>query len=141
MDYFGEPFDILGTLGPPTRFQPQWTGKGFQHFVFDSSPVGHIISPDLSHHQVINVHPENRDLPVERELLGYIKETGYNPAEFRLPEHQTGWDQLSEVFGFPDTRPSTGGIRLPHDETAASSGDINPMTGRWPSEHPRGRQG
>lgn len=141
MFYFGDPDDFLGTLGPPTRFQPQWAGRGYKHYVFDSSPVGHVISPDLMHHQMINVHPEAARLPVEAELLNYIRETGENPHQFRLPEHQSAWDQLSEVFGFPDTRPGSVAMPLPVDTTGMASGDINPMTGRWPSDHPRGPHG
>lgn len=139
MKFIGEPWELLPNLGPPTAFQPQWTGKGYKHYVFQSSPVSHVIAPDGRQHQMINVRPEDAHLPVERGLLGYIKDTGYNPAQFDIPDHQTAWDALSEQFGFPDTRPASMARSLPTDASRFSTGDINPVTGRWPSSLPRPR--
>jgi hypothetical protein len=133
MRFFGDINDFLGTLGPPTAFQPQWAGVGYKSYLFESSPVGHVITPDGQRHQLINVHPEDAHLPVERALLGYIRETGYNPYQFDIPEHQTYWDSLSEQFGFPDSRPaSLADQPLPADTLPQASGDLNPATGRFP---------
>ncbi len=118
MKFIGDPYDLLGTLGPPTAFQPQVSGQGYKHYVFETSPVAHAIGPDGSHHQMIEVHSEDAHLPVERALLGYIRDVGYDAREFDLPE-QVHWDRTSEQFGFPDTRPASLAQpvrQLPRDE-------------------------
>lgn len=132
MQFFGNIHDFLGSLGPPTAPQPEWTGLGYKSYVFTHSPVIHTIAPDGRHHQNIEVDPHDADLPVERALLGYIKDAGYNPYQFDIPEHQTHWDYLSEQFGFPDSRPGSTGQPLPADVRQQASGDLNPATGRWP---------
>jgi hypothetical protein len=131
-DYIGDPTDFLGTLGPPTRFQPEWEGVGYKRFMFDTSPVGHVVDTEGNHYQQINLHAESIHLPVEGALLDYVVDTGYNPRQFAFPEHQSDWDYIGEQFGFPDSRPGLFSSNLPHDTVRQSSGDVNPMTGRFP---------
>lgn len=137
MNFFGEPFDLMGTVGPPTAYQPEWSGVGFKHYVFKSSPVTHVIAPDNAHHQYIDIDPEDDHLPVEREIMGLIQETGYNPRQFNLPEHLTHWDYVGEQFGYPDTRVGSNAqpvARKPRSQ-AAQARTFNQM----PARPPQGR--
>jgi hypothetical protein len=142
MRFNQDPYQFLGAgFGPPTRPTPERAGQGDTRFVFHSSPVTHVITGDGQQHQMIQVHPEEAHKPVEHALLRYMRDAGENPATFHLPLSQMHWDQMSEQFGYPDSRPATtsGAPTLPNDDLAAASGDLNPVTGRWPSSHPRGR--
>lgn len=130
MNYIGDPANFLGTVGPPTRIQPEWEGVGYKHLVYDTSPVGHIIAPDGLHHQMINIHAEKAHLPLEGALLDYIGNTGYNPQQFQIPEHLNEWYQQSEQFGFPDSRP--GSVAMVQPREARPSDYIETATGVYP---------
>ena len=117
MRFFGNPADPFISYGPPTRFQPQWSGQGYKHQVFDSALVAHVIAPDGVQHQMISVYPEHAHLPVEHALLDYFASTGGNPAEFALPEHQSAWDYIGQQFGIPDSRPGSLAV-LPRQQQA-----------------------
>lgn len=134
-----EPYAFLNDLGPPTRFQPERAGQGYTHLVYSSSPVTHVTAPDGVQHQMIQVHPEEAHLPVEHSLLRYMRDAGENPATFHLPDSAMHWDAMSEQYGFPDSRPASTGQALPGDYTQKASGDINPVTGRWPGSLPQRR--
>ena len=91
------PYDYFGSYGPPTIYSPEWTGQGYKHYVFDDSPVAHVRCPDGQMHQFLNIHPHEAHLPVESELMEYVDQTGYNPAEMTMPDYEGGWIQIGRA--------------------------------------------
>jgi hypothetical protein len=143
MRFNQDPYQFLGAgFGPPTRPTPERAGQGDTRFVFHSSPVTHTVTGDGGQFQAIQVHPEEAHKPVEHALLRYMRDAGENPATFHLPLSEMHWDARSEQFGFPDSRPATTSraSSLPHDDLGAASGDLNPVTGRWPSSRGTSRR-
>lgn len=139
MQFFNDvPWTLFDTIGPPTKAQPQWSGRGYKRFVFNSNPVQHVVDHDGSHSQMIQVHAEEAHLPVEHELNSYMKETGYNASAFFLPAGQTHTDNYGTAqYDNPDSRPGSDAILPPPPGRAkAALQSVNPARGPNPPSHP-----